>query len=137
MPGNVFLNRDAGYSTDREAYLVELAHQGVQAILHSLFSLPNRKSPDGPLAELPKPTTSLPRAKPLPKPKPLTKWQRFAAAKGINKSQKDKKVWDEEKQEWINKWGKSGKNREKEEQWIHEVPHNARMSMFALNRLDC
>jgi len=113
------------YDTDREAYLAELARQGVQAVLQSLFSLPNRKSPDGPLAELPKPVTPLPRAKPLPKPKPLTKWQRFAATKGINKTRKDRKMWDEEKQEWVNRWGKGGKNREKEEQWIHEVPNNA------------
>ena len=44
-------------------------------------------------------------------------------------------MWDEEKQEWVNRWGKGGKNREKEEQWIHEVPNNARTSMFALNEL--
>lgn len=63
----------------------------------------------------------MPREKPVPKPKPLTKWERFAKEKGISHKKKDKKVWDEERQEWVNRWGRDGKNKEKEDQWIHEV----------------
>jgi regulator of ribosome biosynthesis len=62
----------------------------------------------------------------LPKPKPPTKWERFAAAKGIQKTKRDRREWDEERQEWVNRWGWKGKNKDKEEQWIHEVPNNAR-----------
>lgn len=94
-------------------------------MIAALYGLPTQPSPDGPLAQLPAPTTQLPRAKPLPKPKPPTKWERFAAAKGIQKTVREKKVWDEERQEWVNRWGKDGKNKEKEEQWIHEVKANA------------
>jgi regulator of ribosome biosynthesis len=102
----------------------------VQALLNTLFTLPIQKSTDGPLALLPPISTPLPRAKPLPKPKPLTKWEAFAKKKGIQKIVKDKRVWDEEKQEWVGRWGKGGKNKEVEEQWITEVPANARESVF-------
>jgi regulator of ribosome biosynthesis len=114
-------------SADQEAYLAELAREGVQILLSKLFSLPVSSSPEGPLAQLPKPTTLLPRAKSLPKPKPLTKWEKFAAAKGINKQRKEKKIWDEERRDWVNRWGRDGKNKEKEEQWIQVLPDQARM----------
>ena len=104
---------------------METARDGVQALIGSLFSLPTTSSEDGPVAELPAPTTQLPRAKPLPKPKPLTKWEKFAKAKGIQKTRKDKKVWDEEKQEWVDRWGWKGANKQEETQWLTEVPTNA------------
>jgi len=116
------------YESSLESHLVSLARTGTQALLSTLFSLPTTSSPDGPLAKLPPAITQLPRAKPLPKPKPLTKWQAFANAKGIQgktKEKRVKKVWDEEKQEWVNRWGKDGKNKQVEEQWITEVPMNA------------
>jgi hypothetical protein len=77
---------------------------------------------------LPPIETELPRAKPLPKPKQATKWEQFAAAKGIQKKRRERKLWDEEKQEWVNRWGRGGKNKEAEEQWAVEVPANARAS---------
>lgn len=56
----------------------------------------------------------------------MTKWQAFAAAKGIApKPKKDRLVYDEEKQEYVPRWGYKGKNKDKEDQWIHEVPNNA------------
>ncbi|KAG2141496.1 ribosome biogenesis regulatory protein-domain-containing protein [Suillus cothurnatus] len=113
------------YKSNLEEYLQTTARDGIQALVAALYGLPTQPSPDGPLAQLPAPTTQLPRAKPLPKPKPPTKWERFAAAKGIQKRVREKKVWDEERQEWVNRWGKDGKNKEKEEQWIHEVKADA------------
>ncbi|KAI0029929.1 RRS1-domain-containing protein [Vararia minispora EC-137] len=113
------------YDENVEEYLQSTARDGVQVLLSALFSLPTTSSPDGPLAQLPPPTTTLPRAKPLPKPKPPTKWEKFARAKGIQKTRKDKKEWDEEKQEWVNRWGWKGKNKEEETQWLSEVPANA------------
>ncbi|KAI0650485.1 ribosome biogenesis regulatory protein-domain-containing protein [Trametes meyenii] len=113
------------HEADLEDYLISTARDGVQTLLASLFSLPTTSSPDGPLAQLPPPITQLPRAKPLPKPKPPTKWEQFAKAKGIQKKRKDKKVWDEEKQDWVDRWGWKGTNKDKETQWITEVPANA------------
>ncbi|KAG2289807.1 hypothetical protein Bca52824_049411 [Brassica carinata] len=50
---------------------------------------------DGPLVQLPPPSTKLPRDKHLPRPKPPTKWEEFALKKGIQKRKKDKIVYDE------------------------------------------
>ncbi|KAI0732795.1 ribosome biogenesis regulatory protein-domain-containing protein [Fomitopsis betulina] len=113
------------YNENVEAYLKATARDGVQALVSALFSLPTTSSPDGPLAQLPPPTTQLPRAKPLPKPQPLTKWEQFAKAKGIQKKRKEKKVWDEEKQEWVDRWGWKGANKAEEKQWLTVVPANA------------
>ncbi|KAK0499746.1 ribosome biogenesis regulatory protein-domain-containing protein, partial [Armillaria luteobubalina] len=113
------------YKLNLEEHLQSLARDGVQSLFSSLFALPTKNSDDGPLAQLPSPKTQLPRSKPLPKPKPPTKWEQFAAAKGIQKKRRDKKEWDEERQEWVNRWGRDGKNKQLEEQWITEVPLNA------------
>ena len=48
---------------------------GVQLLVAALFSLPIQSPPEGPLGKLPASTTQLPRVKPLPKPKPSTKWE--------------------------------------------------------------
>ena len=119
-------------SENLEEHLQSLARDGVQVLFAALFSLPTKSSPDGPLAILPTPTYQLPRAKPLPKPKPLTKWEQFAAAKGIQKTVREKRVWDEEKQEWVNRWGRDGKNKEVEQAWITEVPANAGQFLLLL-----
>ena len=72
---------------------------------------------------LPPPTTPLPREKPLPVEKQQTKWEKFAAKKGIKDKKKGegKMVYDEEKGEWIPKWGYKGKNKDGEGDWIVEI----------------
>ncbi|KAG6373830.1 ribosome biogenesis regulatory protein-domain-containing protein [Boletus reticuloceps] len=113
------------YTANLEEYLQSTARDGIQALLAALYALPIHPSQDGPLAQLPLPTTPLPRAKHLPVSKQPTKWERFAAAKGIQKVRRERKVWDEEKQAWVARWGRDGKNKEKEGQWIHQVKANA------------
>lgn len=55
-------------------------------------------------------------------PKPPTKWELFAAKKGIKDRKRDSKlIFDEEKQEWVPKWGYKGKNKELDNQWLVEV----------------
>ena len=99
------------------------ARDGIQLLVNSIWTRPTRIVDDGVVAELPPISTALPREKPLPKPKPMTKWQAFAATKGIApKPRRDRLVFDEEKQDWVPKWGYKGKNKETEEQWIVEVP---------------
>jgi len=46
--------------------------------------------------KLPTPTTRLPRAKPAPKAKQLTKWEKYAQEKGITKRKKTRAEWDED-----------------------------------------
>ena len=57
------------------------------------------------MAELPEPTTQLPRGKPLPKPRAPTKWEIFAQRKGITKHKRSKDVWDEEAGEYKRRFG--------------------------------
>ena len=57
------------------------------------------------MVELPRPELALPRFKPVPKPKPLTKWQQFAKEKGITKKKQSKLVYDETAQEWKRRHG--------------------------------
>jgi regulator of ribosome biosynthesis len=54
---------------------------------------------------LPAPTTTLPREKPLPKPKEETRWEKFAKEKGIVKRKRERMVFDETAQEWKPRFG--------------------------------
>ncbi|KAK6904607.1 hypothetical protein I203_105423 [Kwoniella mangroviensis CBS 8507] len=109
------------YGSNLNTHLLALTLTSTQALISSLFTLPTKSSSSGPITLLPAPSTVLPREKPLPKPKPLTKWERFAKEKGISHKKKEKHVWDDEKQEWVARWGKDGKNKEKEGQWLTEI----------------
>ncbi|KAH8921764.1 RRS1-domain-containing protein [Atractiella rhizophila] len=99
----------------------------VQALVGSIFSRPLVSSLSANSGEIPTAISSLnktsleplvtlppasdleygliPRAKRLPSAKPLTKWEKFAKKKGIGAKNKGKKVWDEEKGEWRDRWG--------------------------------
>ncbi|KAJ4903831.1 Ribosome biogenesis regulatory protein-like protein [Raphanus sativus] len=84
--------------SSREELVKECVTEGtklVQAIADTLFNFPSTETSDGPLVQLPPPTTKLPREKHLPRPKPPTKWEEFALKKGIQKRKKDKIVYDE------------------------------------------
>jgi regulator of ribosome biosynthesis len=109
--------------TDLEAYLLDRSTRTTQHLLQTLFTLPLTRTSTGPFAQLPVSHSHaiLPREKHLPKPKPLTKWERFAKEKGISHKKKDKMVWDEDLSDWVPRWGKGGKNKDVEEAWIREV----------------
>lgn len=78
------------------------------------------------MAQLPDITTVLPREKPLPKAKAVTKWEKFAKTKGIApKPKRDRMVFDEEKQDYVPRYGYKGKNKEGEQAWAVEYPANA------------
>ncbi|XP_019172894.1 PREDICTED: ribosome biogenesis regulatory protein homolog isoform X2 [Ipomoea nil] len=77
----------------------------VQAVADALFNLPSTEGLDGPIVKLPPPSTRLPREKPLPKPKPPTKWELFAKKKGIQNRKKDKILFDEQTGTWKRRHG--------------------------------
>ncbi|KAL8663626.1 MAG: hypothetical protein Q9202_003696 [Teloschistes flavicans] len=106
-----------------QAHLSSVARDCAQALINQLLTTcPITSSSDGVLMSLPPPTTPLPREKPLPKEKEMTKWEKFAAKKGIKDKKKEGKlVFDEETGEWVPKWGYKGKNKEGEGDWIVEV----------------
>ncbi|KAA8911581.1 hypothetical protein TRICI_003739 [Trichomonascus ciferrii] len=116
-----------------EVYFTSVARDNVQLLINQILQLPVQKTTDSnsssgtqdstmALFNLPQPTTALPREKPLPKPKAPTKWERFAAEKGIQKKAKDGKlVYDEDTGSWVPKWGYGGKNKQLDDQWLVEV----------------
>ncbi|CAK0734961.1 hypothetical protein CVIRNUC_000508 [Coccomyxa viridis] len=83
----------------------EVATQITQSLIARLFQLPSEAIPEGRIAQLPEPTTQLPRAKPLPKPREPTKWEVFAQRKGITKRKRGKEVWDEEAGDYKRRFG--------------------------------
>ncbi|KAL8758232.1 MAG: hypothetical protein Q9199_001642 [Rusavskia elegans] len=106
-----------------QAHLANAARDCAQALINQLLTTCSiTSSSDGVLMTLPPPTTPLPREKPLPAKKEQTKWEKFAAKKGIKDKKKEGKlVFDEETQEWVPKWGYKGRNKDGEGDWIVEV----------------
>ncbi|BAO39378.1 regulator of ribosome biosynthesis [Kluyveromyces marxianus] len=117
----------------REETLKELTRDNVQLLVNQILSLPIKTTTESAggssgqsasmtLVQLPEPTTELPREKPLPKPKAPTKWEQFAAKKGIKpKERQGKMIYDEARGEWVPKWGYKGSNKELDDQWLVEV----------------
>lgn len=109
----------------KEEYLKDITRDNVQLLVNQLLSLPVQKSTADDkltLLRLPQPTTQLPREKSIPKPKEPTRWEKFAAKKGIQKKGKTGKlVYDEQTKEWVNKWGYQGANKKVENDWLIEV----------------
>lgn len=84
-------------SKEKEEYLKKLSGQNVQLLVNKLWELPIKRVDEALCAVLPDPKLVLPRARKVPAPKPLTKWQKFAKDKGIVKKKKGvaKKKWDD------------------------------------------
>ncbi|CAL5024609.1 unnamed protein product [Urochloa decumbens] len=104
-------------AASREELRQECLQKGAelaQAVANALFALPPSEDRDGPIAHLPPPTIRLPREKHLPKPKPPTKWELFAKAKGITKRKKNKREWDEQTQSWKRTYGYDRVNDDKD-----------------------
>ena len=101
---------------DASTAILERATEGTQLLMSRLFALQAKPSDAGPLAVLPAGAGTgtgvgaaawrLPRRQPPPEPKPMTRWEKFAAEKGIKKKQKrEKLVWDETTQSWRPRYG--------------------------------
>jgi len=87
--------------------VASVTQQALQELFFHLFQLPihsDEFSMD-PLAKLPPGKMHIPREKPPPEPKPPTKWELFAKAKGIKKKKKSRLVFDEITQEYRPRFG--------------------------------
>ncbi|PNY24526.1 Regulator of ribosome biosynthesis [Tolypocladium capitatum] len=108
-----------------EQSLAEVARDGAQSLINQLLTTcPLGSTTDGVLLTLPPPTTRLPREKPVPEAKPPTKWERFAAKKGIRPKTREQRrnlAFDEDSGEWKRKWGYQGLNKKGEGDWLVEV----------------
>lgn len=78
-----------------DEYLRTLARDNAQLLINEIWKLPFERVDDVIITKLPKATYILPREKPAPKAKTLTKWESYAKEKGITKRKKTKLVWDE------------------------------------------
>ncbi|KAI5795704.1 regulator of ribosome synthesis [Geopyxis carbonaria] len=107
----------------RDALLLATVRDGAQALVNQVLTvLPIKATADGVFVELPEPVSALPREKPVPKEREMTKWEAFAKKKGIAPKERDGKlVYDEATGEWVPKWGYKGANKATESQWLVEV----------------
>nr|CAG4638702.1 EOG090X0CBY [Cyclestheria hislopi] len=92
------------------------------------LSLPTGRVENEIVVKLPDPVVRLPRAKPVPIAKPLTKWEQFAREKGIVKKKKPHLVWDEELKKWVPRFGYQKRLAEKEKNWVVEMSGTAKDS---------
>ncbi|KAF9898028.1 Rhodanese- sulfurtransferase, partial [Lobosporangium transversale] len=110
---------------NKDEYLQSLSRDNAQLLFNEIFQLPTISDDNGVMAMLPTPTTLLPREKPLPKPKPETRWEKFAKAKGIVKRKKERMVFDETSGEYKPRWGYKAINDDGTKDWLIEVPAGA------------
>ncbi|KJE96940.1 Rrs1 protein [Capsaspora owczarzaki ATCC 30864] len=110
----------------RGEYIRALARDGVQVLFNAIWELPTTRADEVVLASLPNPTYAIPREKPVPKPKQLTKWEQFALKKGIKKnSKRDTRVFDDTKQEFVRRHGYEHRKNQDDKDWIIELPDQA------------
>ena len=70
---------------------------------------------------LPESGIKLPRSMPVPKEKPLTKWEKYKREKGIIQKKRSRFVYSEIAQDWVPRWGKgSAKKIAEEVNWAME-----------------
>lgn len=104
------------------AYLSRCARDNAQLLTNQLYRLLEGAASKQAIP-LPPPSTQLPREKPLPEEKPMTRWEKFAQSKGIVKKKRSKMVWDEATQQWAPRYGYGRANNPKDavENWVVEA----------------
>lgn len=141
VPSEIDLDLGNLAAFDRRQHLpgsdIEKATNAAEALVRAIFSLPRQSTEDGKLVSLPKPTFELPREKPIPKERQLTKWEQFAKEKGIQKKRRDRLVLDEATGEYVPRYGRGSKN-DLDRQVI--IPHKESMpdnvDPFAMKRAE-
>jgi len=109
------------FKSSKEKYLKDLARDNAQLLINQIWELPIERVDNIVVAQLPDATTPLPREKPIPKAKAMTKWEEYAKKKGIQKKKRSRMLWDEERDEWKPRYGYKRANDE-QAQWCIEVP---------------
>ncbi|XP_043508009.1 ribosome biogenesis regulatory protein homolog [Frieseomelitta varia] len=109
-----------------EEYLRSLTRDNVQILINKIWELPVERVDEVIVAKLPKQEFILPRARQIPKARPLTKWQQFAKEKGIKRKNKPKVKWDEELQKWIPTFGYKRNKAIKQKKWLIEINNKSK-----------
>nr|CAD7463989.1 unnamed protein product [Timema tahoe] len=111
--------------SDQDKYLKDLARDNAQLLINKIWELPSERIDEAIVVKLPPPSFILPRENPVPKPKPISKWQKYAQEKGITKKRKSKVTWDEVLKKWVPNYGYKRAEAEKQKDWLIELPGNA------------
>lgn len=117
--GHLLVNDAQPFNKDfiTEAEIKERAKQNLELFYRELFKLSGNQTGednenrdfDKPkdTVKLPEPLLKLPRSKPIPKPKPLTKWEKYRLEKGLPpRKKRSRMVFSELAQDWVPRWGK-------------------------------
>lgn len=107
-----------------EDYLKDWTRDNTQILINRIWQLPSHREDEVVVAELPDVKTLIPREKPAPKKRALTKWEEYAKIKGITKKKKGRMVYDEQAKEYKPRWGYKRANDDTKD-WLIEVPQNA------------
>lgn len=71
---------------------------------------------------LPNPRIVTPREKPIPKEKPMTKWEKFRLERGLPaRKKRSRLVFDPISNDWVPRWGHNSKKKiEEQHNWLME-----------------
>ncbi|KAK4034806.1 ribosomal biogenesis regulatory protein [Parachaetomium inaequale] len=112
-------------STTLESHLTAVARDGTQVLINQLLTTcAITSTPAGVLLSLPAPQTPLPREKPIPTPRPETKWSAFAKRRGIKPKTREQRrnlQYNDGTGEFERKWGYKGANKAGQDDAIIEV----------------
>uniref|UniRef100_A0A2P2HWR2 Ribosome biogenesis regulatory protein n=1 Tax=Hirondellea gigas TaxID=1518452 RepID=A0A2P2HWR2_9CRUS len=109
----------------RGEILSQIARDSTQVLINQLYQLERTTVDNLCYIVLPAPEIVLPREKPVPKPKPTTKWEQYCKDKGIVKKKKERKIWSDVAQDFLPRYGKLRVQVEKDKNWVIEVPRQA------------
>jgi len=106
-----------------KADLLATTRDNVQLLVNKVFGLSREDSDEGPAAIIPpEESFRLPRQRPIPKVKELTRWEKFMKERKMDKKKRSSMVFDEASGDWKRRWGfKSVKHTEDEGNGILEV----------------
>uniref|UniRef100_A0A0R3RR11 Ribosome biogenesis regulatory protein n=1 Tax=Elaeophora elaphi TaxID=1147741 RepID=A0A0R3RR11_9BILA len=107
-----------------EEELLARIRDNAQFLFNKIWELERKRVDEAICAKLPTPLFRLPREKPLPSERQLTKWEQYAQQKGIRKKKKDRKIFDEQTQEWKARYGYRSVKGNNAEDWLIEIPDN-------------
>jgi regulator of ribosome biosynthesis len=128
----IYDNQPFGKDSIGESEMLERGKSNLKFFFEELFKLAKsqkgedeeKRDFDKPLDTviLPKPETKLPRSKPIPKPKHLSKWEKYRVEKGFPAKQKrSRMIYSEAAGDWVPRWGKgSSKKMDESLDWAME-----------------
>jgi regulator of ribosome biosynthesis len=104
-----------------EELLLKESRKLAQSLVTKIFNCELEQGAAGPVALLPAEIFRIPRAKRIPEPKAQTRWEKFAAEKGIKKKKRDRMVYDDEMDEYRPRYGYKRANGGIENEAIVEI----------------